>query len=469
MKKKKFILFPLLTLLLSSCLFDTDDEGLSSWLSDQGMPSSYKVQTVTVNNLKPVSAKAYSDTLTKNGWSRGVFGAASGMSYDIVYDFALDSANVETIKSADSAKSFLLVYLVDLFYQSKLMPDGVLPFEEDLDLKVSWTLSDAMSESECYNLKSITDSVWFHELDSWKPKKSANTTFSVTVADTSSMLTIEMPNALVEDIRKHPGYRRLQLRISAPEASHVYRIYGPSHEKYYPVFRMVPFEKDSDGEVGYRYEPMRVAVLYSNHQACSECLVLHGGTYDSLIVELPAKPILKALSDFYGDEFPYTVGDKNDVRQAVVMAQVTFFRDDAGGESELGLPIEVQVSTYLDSAEAVVRRSEDYKLDKERIYNSGHPNVVFYDGDSLTLQVTNGMREFVNKASDGRNFRMLMRLGNSILGIRDSSHYYDYVTADDTVHVFFPNNIEYSRYDFTSIKSKAASLKLWLASKRGEE
>jgi hypothetical protein len=197
--------------------------------------------------------------------------------------------------------------------------------------------------------------------------------------------------------------------------------------------------------------------------------VLHGGTYDSLIVELPAKPILKALSDFYGDEFPYTVGDKNDVRQAVVMAQVTFFRDDAGGESELGLPIEVQVSTYLDSAEAVVRRSEDYKLDKERIYNSGHPNVVFYDGDSLTLQVTNGMRELVNKASDGRNFRMLMRLGNSILGIRDSSHYYDYVTADDTVHVFFPNNIDYSRYDFTSIKSKAASLKLWLASKRGEE
>ena len=62
MNKKKFILFPLLALVLSSCLFDTDDEGLSNWLSDQGMPSNYKVQMVTVNDLKPESVEVLQNT-----------------------------------------------------------------------------------------------------------------------------------------------------------------------------------------------------------------------------------------------------------------------------------------------------------------------------------------------------------------------------------------------------------------------
>ena len=42
------------------------------------------------------------------------------------------------------------------------------------------------------------------------------------------------------------------------------------------------------------------------------------------------------------------------------------------------------------------------------------------------------------------------------------------VDQGDTLDVFFSEH-DYARYDFTSIKNKPVTLKLWLASKRGEE
>jgi hypothetical protein len=465
-KKKKFILFPLLALLLSSCLFDTDDEGLSNWLSDQGMPSDYKVQTVSVSNLKPVSAKVYRDTLPVNARVTGTLGARSGVLHDLVLDFGIDSAFLARIKSADSSRSILSLYLVDSYYRSDYLPSSILPIEEDIKLNVSWILSDKLSNSELDDLEDIKDSVWFHELMSWKAKKVADTIVSVSIGKTDTLhLTLELPNALSEDIRKQSGNRRLQLRLSAPEASNVFRVYGPWHSVYFPRFRLEAMNDDTTYKYA-TYIPFHAASIAETQEKCADCLVLHGGGYDSLEVEFPSKPILKALSDFYGDEFPYTKGDSNDVRQAVVMAQMTFPRDDSEGESELGLPIQVVAASFLDSADEVVCRREYYKLDKPRILESGHPNMVFYEGDSLSLQVTYGMRDFINRASDGRNFKMMMRLGVPVLLDKDTV-FTDRIDSDgDTVRVSF-QQFDYARYDFSSIKSKPATLKLWLASKRG--
>lgn len=467
MNKKKFILFPLLALVLSSCLFDTDDDGLSSWLSDQGMPSNYKVQTVSVGDLKPVSTKVLRDSLPINARIVGIFGASAGMSHDVVFDFELDSAFLARAKSADSSKSILYLYLDNSYYRSSLLPSTVLPIEEDVKLNVSWIVSEKLSNRELEDLEGIQDSVWFHELESWKPKKSADTTVSISIDKKDTLLTLDLPKALGEDVRKYSGNRRLQLRLSAPEASHVFRIYGSDNTLYFPRFRLTTMNNDTTYKYA-SYIPMRMSSISKNQEKCSDCLVLHGGGYDSLEVEFPSKPILKALSDFYGDEFPYTKGDSNDVRQAVVMAQMTFYRDDSNGESELGLPIQVLSASFLDSADEVVCRRESYKLDKPRILESGHPNLVFYDGDSLSLQVTYGMRDFINRASDGRNFKMMMRLGVPVLSDKDTV-FVDRIDSDgDTVRVTFPQ-FDYARYDFSSIKNKAATLKLWLASKRGEK
>ena len=467
MNKKKFILFPLLAFLLSSCLFDTDDDGLSSWLSDQGMPSNYKVQTVTVRDLKPVSAEVYSNSTPLAAYSSGIFGARSGMSHDLVFDFGLDSAFLARAKSAESSRSILFLYLVDSYYKSEYLPSKVLPIEEDVKLHVSWTISDKLSNRELDNLEDIEDSLWFHELDSWKSKKSADTTVTISINKKDSLLlTLELPNALSEDIRKRSGNRRLQLRLSAPEASNIFRVYGPWHTELFPRFRLVAINKDTTYKYA-SYIPIHAATVSKNQEKCSDCLVLHGGGFDSLELEFPSKPILKALADFYGDEFPYTKGDSNDVRQAVVVAQMSFYRDDSKGESELGLPIVVRAGSFMDSVGKPISFWESYKLDKQRILESGHPNMVFYDGDSLLLQVTAGMRDFINRASDGRSFKMMMRLERSVLLDKDTI-FFDNTYNGDTSYVFFPYS-DFSRYDFTSIKNKPATLKLWLATKRGDE
>ena len=483
MNKKKFILLPLLAFLLSSCLFDTDDDGLSNWLSDQGMPSNYNVQTVTVSDLKPVSAEVYYDSAPINARSIGIFGARSGLSHDIFFDFGIDSAFLARAKSAQSSKSILYLYLVDSYYQSSLLPSRVLPIEEDVKLNVSWIISDKLSDGELDDLEDIKDSVWFHELESWKSKKSADTTVTISIGRKDTLLTLELPNALSEDIRKHSGNRHLQLRLSAPEASNVFRVYGPNHLTQFPRFRLVALNNDTTYKYA-SYIPVHAASISKNQEKCSDCLVLHGGNFDSLEVEFPSEPIMKALSDFYGDDFPYTKGDSNDVRQAVVMAEMTFYRDDSMGENELGLPMRVSVGSYVDSLDTAVFRTENYKLNKPRINESGHPNMVFYEGDSLALQVTIGMRDFINRASDGRLFKMALRLGSSVILDKDSAYAgrayanaekYELangdvikVAAGDTLPVFFPFP-DYARYDFSTIKSKPATLKLWLASKRGEK
>ena len=478
MKKKKFILFPLLALFLSSCLFDTDDDGLSNWLSDQGMPSNYKVQTVTVSDLKPVSVEAFHDSLPINARITGVLGVSPGMSHDVYFDIRVDSAFMDKLNAADTVKSLLYLRLLDVYYETEHVLSNLLPVEEDVKIDISWTLSDKLSKKEYDALPNISDSVWFHELETWKPKKTADTTVIFSIKkngdkiDTLSLLTIDMPSAFVEEFRKNSGNRRLQMRISAPEASHAYRFYGINHVNYYPQFHLVALKKDSMDNPSNK--PMRAAMMTSSLEKCSDCLVLHGGGYDSLVVELPSKPIMKALSDFYGDEFPYTEGDGYDVRQAVVMAEVTFFRDDSKGENELGLPIVVVASSYADSADTIVRRLESYKVNKPRVLESGHPNMVFYKGDSLSLQVTRGMRNFINRASDDRTFKMVLRLDQSVLLAKDSLFYDRIASSGDTIDVFFPTAYDYvrydlARYDFSSIKNNSATLKLWLASKRGEE
>ncbi|WP_290746911.1 hypothetical protein [Fibrobacter sp. UBA4309] len=468
MKKKKLLFLTILfflTAILTSCLFDSEDSALSSWLSDQGLPDSYKVQTLSVSDLTPISAEAFLNMTPRSANDRSLLGRYSNIEHDMVLDFGFESGLLSSLKSADSAASFLFFRLIPSLYRSKYFPKDSFPITEELALNVSWKLSRSTKSDFLEDLKEISDSSWFDSLKDWNPDGSVDTTYSISIGSKDSTLTLVLPHALIDDIRSEISNCRLQIRLSAPDAKHVYRFYGPNYI-YGPQFRMTTL---SDTLYKYRnLTPFRVADAIVNHEECSDCLVLHGGVTDSLVVELPSEPIMKSLSDFYGDEFPYNMGDGDDVRQAVVRAQVTFSRDDSQGSSELGLPIQVVVGTYRDSADKELRRIEDYKPNDSLVKKSGHPNMVFHEGDSLTLQVTYGMREFINKASDGRTFKLMMRMGYPVLQEKDPS-YENYITSKgDTSYVFF-SQFDYARYDFTEVMKKPATLKLWLASKRGED
>ncbi len=461
MKSFFVVLLTLLALGLSACIFDSDEAVMASWLSDQGVPSGYKVQSLNVEGLTPLSSEVFLDSTPKLENDRIVLGKAANISHDLVFDVAFyDSVFFADLKKTDSVEAYMALHVLRPFYLSETFPSDSLPLKEDVTLTVSWKLERGPSKSFVDSVGDIAASTWLSSLNKWTPDSSADTTISVAVSAKDTLLKVGIPSGLVAAMKGLSHACHLQLRLSAPEASRTYRFYG-LESAFYPAL-WVQFPKTKSYN---EYIPFRTAHIISNKETCSDCLVLHGGVYDSLVVEYESAPIMKALSDYYGDEFPYMEGD--DVRQTVILAQMTFSRDDSQGSNELGLPIQVVVGSYTDSAGKSIRQMEAYKLNKSLIASKGHPNMVFYEGDSLTLQVTYGLRDFINRARDGRTFKMMMRLGYPVLQDKDSS-YTDRKVAGDTSYVFF-SHFDHARYDFSSSMKQPSTLKLWLADKRGDK
>lgn len=469
MKNKKIVLLGLVAFLafaLTACIFESDEDGLSNWLSDQGMPSSYKVQTLNIPDLSIASAEVFLDTFPTSADYQAVLGHTANLSHDLVLDIAFmpDSGFMKSLSESDTAGAYLSLFWLRPLYTSENYPSDSLPVEEDLKLNLSWKLDTGSGKKFLDSISKVADTTWYRSLEKWTADGSADTVYAVNHAAGDTSIRMDLPAALLEDLKKARGAIHLQLRLSAPEAKHLYRFYGDA-SNYPPIF--APYA-DSLNFLNPAPTPFRMANVVKNEEECKECLVLHGGVFDSLVVELPSEPILKALSEFYGDEFPYSNGDKNDVRQTVILAQLTMSRDDSQGESELGLPIQVVAGSYVDSADKKIRRMESYLLNNEVILESGHPNLIFHEGDSLTLQLTEGARDFINKASDGRSMKFIMRMGYPFLQEKDTT-YATYRTADGDTSYLRLSYFDYARYDFSKAMENPVTLKLWLASKRGDK
>ena len=462
--KKFFVVFlTLFALALTACIFDSEESVMADWLSAQGIPSGYQVQTLSVNELTPLSSEVFLDSAPKLANDRVVLGKTANISHDLVFDAAFyDSVFFADLKKTDSVEMFLALHVLKPFYLAKQFPADSLPLKEDVTLTISWKLEKGSSKSFVDSVWDIESETWLSDLKKWKPDSSADTTVSVVISSKDTILKVGLPAGLVSAMKDFSKACRLQLRVSAPEASRTYRFYGVETAKYPQIWASFPKDKSF-----IEFNPFRTAHIVSSKETCSDCAVLHGGVYDSLVVEYESAPIMKALSDFYGDEFPYTGEAGDDVRQTVVLAQMTFARDDSQGTSELGLPIQVVVGSYTDSSGKSIRKMEAYKLNKSLIVSKGHPNMVFYEGDSLTLQVTYGLRDFINRARDGRTFKMMMRLGYPVLQDKDST-YADRKVDGDTSYVFF-SHFDHARYDFSTSMKQPSTLKLWLANKRGDK
>ncbi|WP_295678380.1 hypothetical protein [uncultured Fibrobacter sp.] len=488
--KKKFVLLSFLligALALSACLFDSDEDGLGNWLSDQGLPNSYKVQTVSINGLVPSEVGAYRDSTPLIMNSRIAFGNSANMSHEMALEFlyVADTSFLNRFKNADTIGAYISFNMYAPFYKDKNIPVERLPIKEKLKVQVSWTLRKGKSKAFVDSLASVSDSAWQRGMQNWEPDLVVDTTYSIKVKKADTLVYFDMPEAFLDSIKTCDKACHLEVRFAAPETENLYRFYAKENKKD-PVFRMRAVKEGDTLNYFKQYPPCRMAnVVISND--CSDCLVLHGGVKDSIVFEYPAEPVLNALAEFYGDEFPYKEGDGYDVRQAVVLAQLTFARDDSESENYLGLPILVAASSFADSASGKEYRiSEPYtRFDKKYVVANGHQNIVFYGGDSLTLQVTQGLRNFLNRASNGAKLKFMINLSYPQLLDNDSSFQTRIVEEElikkrvfngdtiemkyakgDTVYKFL-SYYDYARYDFSTMMQKPATLKLWLATKRG--
>lgn len=473
-----FLVALLPMLFLASCIFDSNGDALVSWLDSQGFPSNYQVQTVEIDGISLDSYRVGFDSTPRLQYYQGAFGAVNGFSHDLVLDFGFRDRNFFAQFGADSAKNFraafLALYPDSGFYARAGLKDS-LPIQEALNVRISWILETGKGSGFIDSVGRTKDSVWIANLrSSFVSADSADTTFNLKISRLDSALRLDLPKAFYESLAEVKDAARLQLKISAPEAKRVYRFYGPSADVV-PFLRIKAYSRNADSsenisqrDVYKNVWAFRSAIVSNRTETCSDCVVLHGGVLESLLVEIPSEKILSALGDLYGDEFPYTKGDSVDVRQAVVLAQLSMPRSSSTEGSELGFPVQVVASTFVDSSGHDMQSSEVYKLNRSYIKKYGHPNLVFLDGDTLGLQLTNGMRSFINRSGKGAKMRVVLRMGYSMISPYDTL-YYDRVTdKGDSVRIFL-DYYTYSRYDFTDYIGQPMNLKLWLATKRGDE
>jgi hypothetical protein len=101
--KKFFVVFlALFALFLSACIFDSEETVMTDWLSDQGIPSGYQVQTLSIGDLTPLSSEVFLDSAPKLANDRVVLGKTANVSHDLVFDVAFyDSVFFADIKKTD--------------------------------------------------------------------------------------------------------------------------------------------------------------------------------------------------------------------------------------------------------------------------------------------------------------------------------------------------------------------------------
>ena len=457
-----FILLPVL--FVSACIFSSDDEAaaVSSWLSSQGMPDSYDVRVLEIESVPVVSYKSYRLDTPVTSYIYGTLGSSVSLSHDFYLDFAFnftkgDTGLVHLFQESDSSTVALRLFPMKTLYESAIYKDS-LPLKENLNVSVSWILTPYSSKKSLDSIVDEKDSVWYKSLEEFSPAKTFDSVYAISLRPDSAIY-LSLPDSLVQSLKAVSYGGRLQIKLSAPEAKRVYRFVGHGNVSYQPTLKL------SAKEYNLYLTPFRTATLISGEP--SEDGVLYAGTTDSLIIQLDRDKILESLSEFYGDTFPWTKGNGMDVRQAVVLAEFAFEKDDSKGISEFNLPVQVVVSSFTGvGTENEERQDESYKLDKEVIVKSGHKNLVFYEGDSLHLQATYGLREFINKASDGEDLKLMLRLGYPVLEPKDTL-YSNYINAEGDSVRFFLSYFDYAKYDFASALEKGVRLKLWLASKRG--
>lgn len=462
------ICLALLATAFVGCGDDKDEaSSLAAWLSDQGMPENYAVKTLEIPSVSVVSMESFHDDVPATGYTNAAFGAVMGYTRDYYLDFAFNLTKgnkkfIATFQRDSLAKIALRLFPLRYFYEP--VADS-LPYTEDLDVNISWKLDLLEKKSQLDSVVKIHDTTWYNEVKEWEASLSFDSTYAWKFKGDSSAMYLALPDTFVAALQDTNIYGgRVQICVSAPEASRAYRFFGHGMTSRAPSLRL------TTGDSSYYLTPFRSAVVADGEPESST--VLYGGSKDSLVLELDGAAIMDALAEFYGDEFPWTKGNGMDVRQAVVLAQFSMAKDDSQGASELGLPIQVVASSFdnayaEDSTE--YRITESYKLNNEVIKATGHPNLIFYDkSDSLTIQVTYGMRDFLNRASEIDNLKFMIRLGYPVLAPQDTV-YGDYITAKGDTVFFFLNYFDYAKYDFASALENGVNMKLWLLSKRGED
>lgn len=455
---------------LVSCLFDsTGSSGEKAWFDSNGLPYSYQVKTLDIQGLAPLSVGVGFDSTPTIQSNRVALGSAEGVDQSLLFDFAFRDETFLTNARAtgDSGLAHLTLHLDSAFYAG--VGASRMPLNEELKLRYSWKIDRGLGATFLDSIGDITDSAWVQSVKTsqWV-QDSADTVFSLASAVARDSIALPIPALLVHAILGATDAQHLQLKVTWLESSQILRFRSLKWNSY--SIPLLKLKADTVSKDVYAFRLAQQTQLLET--SCADCLVLHGGIRESLDVVFDATPLLNALAEFYQDQYP--LQNQADVRQAVVMAELSIPRTSSLEGNELGHPIPLFASSWLDSLQgdgSYSLYSESYKLDTTSIKTNGHPNLVFFPGDSLKIQVTGALRHFINTAGlQSPQFKVSLRMGRPMLAPY-SVYYYDHYDSVGDLVTIFADNSAFSRFDFSTNLSVGAPvrLKLWLSSVRGGE
>jgi len=283
------------------------------------------------------------------------------------------------------------------------------------------------SPSPVWNLR--TDSVFYADFSGDGYKKSREAEFywrvdSKTEHDTTWLkFEEEFTDTAKIRIEWKPGETRDTFSISLP---------SEFLELNADTLRLLAGIKLLDDDVVLRFEPpntvdipglLRVAQKPSISDECKQCLY-----------------------SVVGDSLSVTFNIKEKIAERPVVFAELIMPKSNDATSELGFQVPVFVN------------SEDYRVDTAYVnQHKYHPNLVFWTGDSLRLQVTQSLRSYASAANPQNTLDFTLRLGTPML-IPDTTLFFNTSTAR-----VFSDRFALARYDFSSAFAEPVKLRIWFA------
>ena len=388
----RLLLILLLCALFAACSSD-DSTALKEWFNDNGIATSYGKDYDEFD----VSLKSYS----------------LGYDYDTSYAYMVSSyavlGNVNKVeqqlyfglKITDSLSRVWRLRADSIFY--KEIYGGKVPEEyKNIEARFYWLWEDSIKH----------DTTWLKLQEQFKD--SADIRINWKSGGTRDTFSLSLPDTLMNEFSKLKAANprdtlNLLVGIKIIPSNKILRIAPPTTSDIPNILRVAQ-------------------KTYA--EPCGD-LCLYSGIKEFLDVVLE-------------------VGNKIKVGKPIIFAQLVLPKSANNTVNELA-PHPLPVYVYNNGS------LEDYRVDEAFVKaHNGHPNLVFWEYDTLKLQLTKNLRNYINADTIG----FTLRLGPPMLNPKSL---YFYNSAYSTEKVFSDRPV-YSNYDFNTVfNNKNAKLRLWYA------
>jgi len=393
----RLFLILFLCVVFAACSSGEDSVALNEWFGDRGIASSYGLQPEDIY-LSVTNSSKDVDTAAFLVSSIATLGNANGIEQSLYFGLEV----TRRLSSVWKLRTDTTFY--SDFYSSEF-PDE----QKTLDAEFCWLV-----ENETQH-----DTTWLKfsepfEPENCKPIKS----FEWQAGTSQDAFFVSLPDEFL-DLRRSAQADTLRLltRIRLLTDNTILRIAPPSRAAI-----LMPGDIQGLQRVGQKT---------SISDACTYCLYAGIGESLSLAFDVSEEDKIKIAG------------------KPMVFAELILPKSNEE-TSELKSPLPVFVSSNVSS--------EGYRVDTAYVNEHGyHPNLVFWEGDSLRLQVTQSLRNYVNATNSRDTIRFTLRLGTPMLNPRSHSF------ANSRTNRVFSDRSAFALYDFSSALAEPVKLRLWFA------